>query len=92
MAMTLTPRIEALIRQKIDTGPYRTVDEVIREALEALEERDRLQHLRAKLQVGIDQLDRGESVPFTSEWRADRLRVANERARKGETPNPDVCP
>ncbi|MGH2534564.1 MAG: type II toxin-antitoxin system ParD family antitoxin [Thermomicrobiales bacterium] len=92
MTVTLAPHLEALVWQKVEAGPYRTADEVIQEALEALEEREQLQQLRAKLQVGIDQLDRGEGVPFTSEWRAERLRVAARRARAGETPSPDVCP
>jgi antitoxin ParD1/3/4 len=92
MTVTLTPEAEALVRRKVDAGPYQTAEEVIREALRALEERDRLNELRAKLQIGLDQLDRGERVPFTPEWRADRLQVAIQRATDGELPDPDVCP
>jgi antitoxin ParD1/3/4 len=92
MTMILTPRLEALVRQKVAAGPYRTADEVIQEALDALEEREQVQQLRSKLQIGIDQLNRGEGVPFTPEWRTERRRVAVQRARAGETPSPDVCP
>lgn len=92
MTVDLPPQIEALLRQKLEAGPYRTVDEVIQEALQALDERERLQALRAKLQVGVDQLDRGEGIRVTPEWRVERLRIASRRAKAGETPNPDVCP
>jgi antitoxin ParD1/3/4 len=90
MGITLTPRTEEMIRQKIEEGRFSTPDEVIEEALHALDERDRLQELRAKLQTGIDQLDRGEGVTFTPEWSASRARIAHERAAEGETPHPDV--
>ncbi|HUG63456.1 MAG TPA: type II toxin-antitoxin system ParD family antitoxin [Methylomirabilota bacterium] len=92
MSVDLAPHVEALIREKIEAGPYRTADEVIHEALQALEERERLQRLRAMLQVGLDQLDRGEGVEFTPEWSAQRRRLAVQRAEAGEKPHPDVWP
>ncbi len=92
MAVTLAPQDEDLIQQKIEAGPYRSVDELIQEALEALDERERLHNLRAKLQRGLDQIERGEVVEFTPDWRAERLRLAFERAAAGANPHPDVCP
>jgi antitoxin ParD1/3/4 len=92
MSVTLSPRAEALIQVKLVGGRYRDVDEVIEEALLALDERERLETLRAKLQIGIDQLDRGEGVLFTPEWSAERARIARERAAAGEAPDPDNCP
>ena len=92
MAVTLAPQIEDLIQQKVEAGPYSTADELIQEALQALEEREGLQYIRTKLQVGLEQVDRGEVVEFTPEWRVERLRLAFERAAAGETPHPDVCP
>ena len=92
MNVTLTPEAEALVRRQIEAGRVRTADEVIEEALGAYEERVRMDELRAKLQLGIDQLDRGEGVLFTPEWSAERRRIARERAARGEVPNPDVCP
>ena len=92
MAVTLAPQDEDLIQQKIEAGPYSSVDELIQEALEALDERERLHNLCAKLQRGLDQIERGEVVEFTPDWRAERLRLAFERAAAGEEPHPDVCP
>lgn len=65
MSVPLTPELEQLIRQKVETGLYRSASEVVREALRLLEERDRLQaprleELRREIRVGIDQADRGE--------------------------------
>jgi antitoxin ParD1/3/4 len=92
MTVELPPQLEAKIRQKIETGPYNTVGDVIEEALTALDERDRLHALREKLQVGLDQLDRGEGIPFTAERRAASRLGAARRAAAGDLPNPDVCP
>ncbi len=92
MTVELPPQIEADIRQRIESGPYQSVAEVIHEALRALDEREQLHGLRAKLQIGIAQLDRGEGIAFTPEWQTERRRIASRRAADGETPNPDVCP
>jgi hypothetical protein len=63
-----------------------------RGALGALDERDRLEQLRAKLQVGIDQANRGKSVDWTPESREQIRRSARRRVKRGEKPDPDVCP
>lgn len=39
--MQLSPKIENLLRQKIEQGHYRSADDLIREAVEALDERER---------------------------------------------------
>ena len=90
MTVTLSPQAEAIVRELIDGGRYADTDEVIEQALQSLDERDRLKELRAKLQSGIDQLARGEGVTFTPEWSASRAQVARNRAAAGETPSPDV--
>lgn len=91
MTLTVTPDTEKRIQPWIESGRYSTADAVIRAALQLLEERH-LDALRAKLQSGIDQLDRGEGIPFTPELVAQMRRDAEERLRRGESPNPDVCP
>ena len=58
-----------------------------------LDEQERqIEELRATLQVGLDQLDRGESAPFTPELVEQMRREAEERFRRGERPKPDVVP
>lgn len=67
MDVTLTPELERLIHDKVATGLYASQDEVIREALRLLKDRDELrllavEDLRREVRKGLDQLDRGESV------------------------------
>jgi hypothetical protein len=44
------------------------------------------------LAVGLEQERRGELVDFTLDLVRDIDRRAEERFRRGELPNPDVCP
>lgn len=69
MNVSLTPELEKLVHQKVESGLYLSASEVVREALRLLEERDRLQALkfdevRKEIQVGIDQANRGETSPL----------------------------
>ena len=92
MTVTLTPRIEALIRERVESGHYHSPDEVIEDALQALQDREAIQRLREILQVGRDQIRRGEAIEFTREWSDEQWQRALERAKAGETPDPLVCP
>lgn len=69
MNVSLTPKLEDYVKQKVATGMYNSVSEVMREALRLLEEHDALKDiklavLRRDLQEGIDELDRGEGTPL----------------------------
>lgn len=68
MNVSLTPELERRIAEKVESGLYTTASEVVREALRLLFEADeareqRLARLRADIQLGLDQLDRGEGIP-----------------------------
>ena len=93
MAIQLPPDIEARIQQKVADGAFPDADEVIREAMRLLDQQQRqFEELRAKLQVGLDQLDRGEHALFTPELVERMRREADERFRRGARPKPDVVP
>lgn len=92
MNVSLTPQIEAMIQQRVESGRYHDASEVVREALRLLEEREKLEHLRSLLEVGLEQSRRGELVEFTPELMEDIHRRAHERFLRGEEPDPDVCP
>ncbi|MEH2436257.1 MAG: type II toxin-antitoxin system ParD family antitoxin [Nostoc sp.] len=67
MNISLTPELEQLVKDKVSSGKYNSVSEVMGEALRLLEERDRfrdqrLAELKAKIQVGIEELERGEGI------------------------------
>jgi antitoxin ParD1/3/4 len=92
MNVSLTPELEAMIRQQVDSGRYNNASEVVREALRLLDEHQRVQHLRSLLAVGLEQAQRGELVEFTPELVKDIHHRAEERFRRGEEPKPNVCP
>jgi antitoxin ParD1/3/4 len=93
VAIQLPADVEARIRQKVEGGDYPDAGEVVREAMRLLDAQERqLEELRAKLRSGLDQLDRGEGVPLTSELVEQMRRDAEDRFHRGERPNPDVVP
>lgn len=49
MNISLTPQLEAMIRQKVEAGLTDNASEVVREALRLLEERDHRKRLRAAM-------------------------------------------
>ena len=65
MNISLTPELERLVADKIDSGMYKTSSEVIREGLRLLKERDeRLQSLRRDIRAGYEAVDRGEFTDY----------------------------
>ena len=69
MNISLTPQLESYVRQKVADGMYGSASEVIREALRLLEERDalkdiKMEALRRDIQLGNDELDKGEGKPL----------------------------
>lgn len=94
MNVTLTPQLEAIIRQKVDSGQYDDATEVIREALDALEarDRDRFDQLRTKVAEGFASIERGEGIAWTPALMDELEREAEELYHRGEQPDPDVCP
>ena len=84
MNVSLTPQLESYVKQKVATGMYNSVSEVMREALRLLEERDALKDmklatLRSDLQEGIDELDRGEGTPLDINEIKAKARAMNGR-------------
>lgn len=81
MNVSLTPELEQLVAEKVESGRYTSASEVIREALRLLEEKDqvrqnRLAAIRRKIDRGLDQLDRGEGIP------ADQAQSRLRRTKK----------
>ena len=92
MNVSLTPQLEAMIRERVDSGRYASASEVVREGLRLLEERERREHLQALLAVGEDDERQGNLVDYTPEFMDDIYREADELFRRGAEPDPDVCP
>ncbi len=89
VTLTLPPDLEALVERKLGEGGYRDASAVVEEALRLLEERDTSDWLRAELQVGRDQLARGEFFVYSAELMEEILEEATEDARRG-VPVPDA--
>jgi antitoxin ParD1/3/4 len=66
MNISLTPQLEALVKNKVESGLYGSASEVMRDALRLLEARDQRQHLRVEeLRTEIKKgLDSGEPTPL----------------------------
>ena len=92
MIVTLTPELEAMVQRKLESGPYADAGEVVREALQLMEERDRLQRLRAAVLEGVEQVERGEGRLYTPELRAEIHQAARKMSREGRQPHDDVVP
>ena len=67
MNVHLTPELEQLVQNKVQSGRYNSASEVVREALRLMEQKDevrtiQLQGLRSRMDKGLAQADRGEGV------------------------------
>ncbi len=92
MIVELTPQLEAVIREKVDSGRYANAFEVIEDALLLMENRDKVERLRAAIAVGLEQLERGEVIPWTADSMDRLIQEANEEDRQGLPISADVLP
>jgi antitoxin ParD1/3/4 len=83
MNISLTPELDDFVRQQVETGLYQSASEVVRDGLRLLMDREqirklRLDELRKKVAIGIEELDRGESVGM--EELLHELRTSQDKA------------
>ena len=88
MVVTLSPQIEELIRRKVDRGDYQDAETLVDRAVRLLDLHDQRERLIAALAEG----EIGEAVEWTPELSEQLSRSAEERFRRGELPDPAVCP
>ena len=63
--MTLNLEQQKLIEQMVESGLYKSTDEAIDTAISLLDQRNKkLDALREDVQVGLDQLERGEYTDY----------------------------
>lgn len=77
MNINLTPQLEELVRQKVESGLYNSASEVIREALRLMDEQDQLRavkldQLRKDIREGLES---GPAIP----WDVERVRETGRR-------------
>ena len=60
MPITIPQELQDFVSRSVASGRFRSEEEAVQEGLKLLRDReDRLEALRADLQIGIDQLDAG---------------------------------
>ncbi len=79
MHVSLTEKLEDYVKSKVASGLYNNASEVVREALRmkiAAEESDeaRLERLRAAVNLGWEQAERGEFADYSLEKSLARMR------------------
>lgn len=67
MNVHLPQELEELVQSKVKSGRYNSASEVVREALQLMEERDQMlvlrkDEIRHKIAEGLDSLRRGEGL------------------------------
>jgi antitoxin ParD1/3/4 len=84
MHVLLSEEMAKLVSNQLDSGRYRSADEVIEAALELLRERDagrqtQIQELRGLLAQGLADLERGDARPLDRDSFEQLKREARER-------------
>ena len=90
MNVSLTPQLEEMIRAKVENGLYHSASEVVREGLRLLDERDRVRairmdELRARIRVGIDQADAGDTTELDPESLISKAKTIRSQRTKKES-------
>jgi hypothetical protein len=80
----------AIIQRKVDQGLYPDLETAFAEAARLLDEYDYGQQLRAELQIGIDEVDRGDVIEWTPDLNRQLLEEARDLYRRGVDPDKDV--
>jgi antitoxin ParD1/3/4 len=86
---------QTYIKAKVKDGFYTSENEVVRDAVRRMreEEEERLIWFRAAVQIGDEQIERGETVPYSKELLKTIEARAIQRAKTGKKiNNPDVLP
>jgi antitoxin ParD1/3/4 len=87
MNVSLTPKLAALVAERVRSGRYQSASEVIREALRLLEDVEEiraahLKELRKDIAAGLKELDKGRSVVFNQAL-ADHIKSRGRKALAG---------
>lgn len=79
MASITDPSLEKLVQEKLQSGEFHSVDEIVAAGLamlandsDALLPPEELGTLRQEIAIGIEQADRGE----TAEWNSEDIKAA----------------
>lgn len=75
------PQDEAFVEEAVKSGRYGSRDEVLREGLPVVRERQaKWARFEAEIQKGIDSLDRGEGIPLEEAFTEVRASIEQKRS------------
>jgi len=84
---------ETYIKQKVESGFYSNATELVLDAVRRMREADeQRQALLAAVQIGEEQIERGEYRAYTPELFEEIKRNARDKVKRSHQPNPDVLP
>jgi antitoxin ParD1/3/4 len=92
MDISVTPETEKLVQEHLKTGRYSTPSAVVADAVRLLTEHERkLEQLRKEIQLGIDQIERGEHTEYDEHTlkdlfdsiQSEGMRVLAARSKSG---------
>lgn len=80
---SLSPELQQFVQQGLATGKYHSENDFLLEAVRLLAERDRrLEELRREIQIGRDQIDRGEYTDYDEVSLREYFDELQERGRQ----------
>ena len=85
--ISLTPELGAFLQSRVKSGRYQTTSEVVREALRLLQHQEKereegLKQLKAKLQPGAAEANRGELLDGDTVFQELRQMIEERRRAK----------
>jgi antitoxin ParD1/3/4 len=87
MDVSLTQELQKLVTEKVSSGMYQDTDEVIREALRLLQQRDsHLQQLRTEVHAGFAEIQRGNFSEHDNRSSRALINSIKKRGRKNLRP------
>jgi Arc/MetJ-type ribon-helix-helix transcriptional regulator len=92
MALRVSPQLEAKVEEIRISESYDSAEEVLADAVAALEEQIHERETAERVKLGFAQIERGEWIEFDPADGEARLKRARERASRGERPARHVCP
>lgn len=81
MNINLTPYLEGMVRQKVDSGLYTSASEVVREALRLMDEQDNFR--AAKLELLRQDIRAGLNSGPASDWSPELVKRDGRARRQG---------
>jgi putative addiction module CopG family antidote len=84
MAIQLTPALQSKVEELVESGSFDDPEAVLEALLVLLQRREeQLRWLRDEVKLGVDQIERGEFVVYTSETMARLVSESASRSALG---------